>query len=182
MTYPDMPPVRRSAALRTMRSLSLIIGILTSGPAMAQIVCPQDNSTGTPIVHQQHIFCGEINKKNKAVGFHSRPGGLNPATVTNTPAPVPTALSGIYELFNFNITENGITKVKARSTVFPDACSQADVIAAIQNAYTHRTSGGPNKKFQGPSGTACLAGFPPASFSITGYADSSGEIITAWPQ
>lgn len=32
-------------------------------------------------VNHTHIFCGELNRRGRLVGFHSRPGGRNPATV-----------------------------------------------------------------------------------------------------
>ncbi|HVJ33360.1 MAG TPA: EndoU domain-containing protein [Terriglobia bacterium] len=162
----------------------LLLGLtmFTHGAA-AQVACPQANSGGAPVVHNQHIFCGEINGAGRATGFHSRPGGVNPATVTNTPAPVPRAPAGVYNLSNFNITQGGVTAQKAISTMFPDACSQANVIAAIQNAVNNATAGGHGAgQFQGPSGASCQAGAPLASFVITGYLDGHGEVITAWPQ
>lgn len=161
----------------------LLLGLtmFTHGAA-AQVACPQANSGGAPVVHNQHIFCGEV-AGGRAKGFHSRPGGVNPASVTNTPAPVPRAPSGVYNLSNFNITQGGATAQKALSTMFPDACSQANVIAAIQNAVNNATVGGHGAgQFQGPSGASCQAGAPAASFVITGYLDANGEVITAWPQ
>jgi len=160
----------------------LLLGLTFSHTASAQVACPQANSGGAPVVHNQHIFCGEINNGGRAVGFHSRPGGINPATVTNTGAPVPRAPTGVYNLQNFNITQGGVTRQKTLSTMFPDACSQANVIAAIQNAVLHATQGGaPGGGFRGPSGASCQAGTPLASFDITGFLDGAGEVITAWP-
>lgn len=153
----------------------LLVGATT---ASAQIVCPQAPDPGPPAVNNQHIFCGEINGAGNATGFHSRPGGVNPNSVNNTGAPVPVGPLGIYRLVNFNIVQGGVTRVKAVSTMFPDACNQAAVLAAIRNAAA---AGAPNAQFNGVSGPTCQAGNPPANFNIRGYKDAAGGIITAYP-
>src|SRR5688572_6858301 len=33
-----------------------------------------------PAVNQTHIFLGDLNRRGKPVGFHSRPGGKDPTT------------------------------------------------------------------------------------------------------
>ena len=35
-------------------------------------------SDGDPPVNLVHIFCGQINKYGQAIGFHSRPNGIDP--------------------------------------------------------------------------------------------------------
>lgn len=160
--------------------MTLLAGLMVSHSAVAQVTCPQANSTiGTPVVHNQHIFCGEVSS-GKGKGFHSRPGGLNPASVANTgtPAAIVGAPTGIYNLRNFNITQGGVTRTKAISTMYPDACAQADVLAAIRNAVATGIRGA-NGQFTGSSGTHCQAGGAP--FNIIGYLDGAGEVITAWP-
>jgi hypothetical protein len=82
-------------------------------------------------------------------------------------------------LSNFTITQGTASGTKAKSTMFPDSCSQDAVIAAIQNAIAHGTT--VNKQFRGPSGTGCQAGSPLAPFKITGFLDNAGEVITAYP-
>ena len=32
-----------------------------------------------PAINLEHVFAGQINRRGKPVGFHSRPGGKNPA-------------------------------------------------------------------------------------------------------
>lgn len=131
----------------------LLLGV-AYGPARAQIVCPQPWSSGSPAVKAQHIFCGEINGKGRAVGFHSRPDGRNPATVAYTGDVRPDPRHpGIYTISRFHITEHGRTEVKTLSTMFPDRCDKDAVIAAIQHAYAHGTRTGDG--FTGPSGPAC---------------------------
>lgn len=100
------------------------------------------------------------------------------ASLIAATAPIAGAPRGIYRLMNFNITQNGITRVKPISTMFPDACSQAAVLAAIRNAAA---GAGPGQQFHGKSGAACQAGDPPAPFNIVGLTNANGEILTAYP-
>lgn len=170
-----------------MNNLSfLIVALLwlaATTPSLAQVACPQGNSGGAPVVQNQHIFCGEVSGNPlRAKGFHSRPNGLNPNTITILPGTTitvpPGAPAGIYNLNQFNITENGQTRTKAISTMFPDACSQANVVAAIQHAAA---GAAPNAQFHGTSGNACQAGNPAAPFNIVGFTDAYGQVRTAWP-
>jgi hypothetical protein len=154
--------------------------MIAATTASAQISCPQPYSPGPPTVQGQRVFCGEVRADLRAVGFHSRPAGANPNSVTNVSAPlaIPGAPAGIYRLVNFNITENGVTRVKALSTMFPDACSQAAVLAAIRNAAK---GAAPSGQFRGTSGSACQAGNPPAPFNIVGFTNANGDVMTAYP-
>ena len=151
-------------------------------PASARVACPAPMAEGTPPVKAQHIFCGEINRSGKAVGFHSRPGGSNPDSIDNTRSPRPDPRRpGIYTLSRFRINEDGQSATKALSTMFPDHCSAEDVLAAIRHAFnTGRRSDG---AFSGMSGTRCtdLNG---QAFHIQGFTGTmSGRtfIITAYP-
>ena len=121
------------------KSLVVSLCFLSAGltTASAQVLCPQNNSAGPIVVRNNHIFCGEVNA-GVAGGYHSRPGGVNPVntigllpgTNTNVPAGAP---AGIYRLNNFNIINpaTGAVAVKAFSTMFPDVCTMANVVAAI---------------------------------------------------
>jgi hypothetical protein len=89
------------------------------------------------------------------------------------------APAGIYRLINFEITQEGVVRVKAVSTMFPDACNQEAILAAIRHAAQGAQ---PGQQFRGTSGSACQAlGDPPTPFNIVGFMSVSGEIITAWP-
>lgn len=161
---------------------SLAFTLVPMASAQAAVQCPQPNSGGAPAVNQQHVFCGEV-ANNRAKGFHSRPAGQLPATVAFTAATTntPQGPAGIYVLRSFNITQHGVTATKSISTMFPDSCSQANVVAAIQNAYNNRTALNGNE-FRGPSGASCQAGTPAASFNIVGYMDATGTVVTtAYP-
>ena len=154
--------------------------------ARAQVPCPQPWSSGSPAVKAQHIFCGEINGKGRAVGFHSRPGGRNPETVALTEdVRLDPRHPGVYTISRFHITEHGRTEVKTLSTMFPDRCDTDAVIAAIQHAYAHgtRTADG----FSGPSGPTCTdnrgQGFRIQGFTGTHGGNKGGRtvIMTAYP-
>ena len=141
--------------------------------------CPQSpDRDGTPVVKTQHIFCGEV-VRGRAKGFHSRPHGVNPATVTGTNPPRRSSgPEGVYLLRDFIIAGQGETAQKTLSTMFPDHCGRDAVIAAIRNASKGAR---PGARFRGSSGESCQAGIPPASFVITGFLDEQGAVITAWP-
>lgn len=150
-----------------------------STPFLAGEVCPQSpDRNGTPVVKTQHIFCGEI-IRGRAKGFHSRPHGVNPATVTGTNSSRwSSGPEGVYLLRDFTIIQQGERGRKTLSTMFPDHCDRDAVIAAIRNAAKRAR---PSARFHGSSGKFCQAGSPPASFAITGFTDSQGAVITAWP-
>lgn len=155
-------------------------GPVTPGSGEAG-ACRDGLSGGTPQVELRHIFCGEINRRSLAVGFHSRPNGVNPASVSGTGEPRPIrAYPGLYNLTRFQITQDGQTETKGISTFYPDKCSAGDVIAAIQYAYTHGRRGG--AKFSGLSGPSCTDdnGKP---FPITGFSGGRGgeRIRTGYP-
>lgn len=151
-----------------------------ASPALAR--CPAPLSAGTPPVKGQHVFCGEVRRDGKATGFHSRPGGVNPASVSGTDDVRPDPRRpGIYTLFRFRISEHGQTAVKTISTMFPDHCDEAGVIAAIQNAY--RTGTREDRSFSGLSGPSCEDGNgnPFRIQGFTGTYNGRMVIITAYP-
>ena len=150
-------------------------------PATARDTCQEGMSDGMPRVELRHIFCGEINRSGKAVGFHSRPGGVNPPTVSGTGTPRPVrGYPGLYNLTRFQITQHGRTETKGISTLYPDKCSAEDVIAAIQHAFT--TGQHDDRAFHGMSGPGCTDDTG-KSFPITGFVDRRGgpHIRTGYP-
>jgi hypothetical protein len=139
-------------------------------------------SAGAPPVKAQHIFCGEVRPDGRATGFHSRPGGENPPTVSGTDDRRPDPpRPGIYTLHQFRITEGGRIGTKALSTMFPDHCDADAVIAAIQHAYASGTRD--DQSFRGSSGPSCQDA-DGRSFGIRGFTGTQGGrmvIITAYP-
>lgn len=126
-------------------------------------------SDTNPNINLWHVFEGEINRRGKPVGFHSRPGGQDPAnarvrSVKNSPNN-----AGVYTA-SIEIRDGDQWKEKF-SSFFPDSMSQDDVITAVLNAY--KNSSDPQAQpFEGPSGLG---------FSIQGYTSNSGGINTAFP-
>jgi hypothetical protein len=140
----------------------------SSGDTAAYQSGPKWSST-TPAINLPHVFEGEINRKGKPVGYHSRPGGRDaPGARIVSMRDGPNS-KGVYTA-NIEIQDGGQWKQKF-SSFFPDSMSQQQVIDAIINAYSNSN----NKKsqpWQGPSGHG---------FDIQGYTLSKGDINTAFP-
>ena len=122
-----------------------------------------------PNINQWHIFGGEINRSGKPVGFHSRPGGQDPATARVKSIRDKPNRSGVYTA-SIEIQDGSQWKGKF-SSFFPDSLSRDEVMQAVVNAYAN--SNNPKAQpFEGPSGLG---------FSIQGYTSDRGGINTAFP-
>lgn len=122
-----------------------------------------------PAVNLWHIFEGEINRKGKPVGFHSRPNGLNPANARVLKIKSKPNRAGVYTA-TIEI-KDGDRWLSKFSSFFPDNMSQKQVLEAVLHAY--RNSKNPNAQpWRGPSGH---------QFQIEGYTLSKGDINTAFP-
>ncbi len=128
-------------------------------------------SNTKPAINLPHIFHGEINRRNKPVGYHSRPGGVDPkgariVKIKDKPNRygVYTALIEVYD------ADDKTWKTKS-SSFFPDSLSAEQVIKLISYAYKNRTTGSKNP-WTGPSGQG---------FDVQGYTLSRGDINTAFP-
>ena len=86
-----------------------------------------------PQVNQAHVFCGEW-KQNAPGGFHSRPGGLDPDSVTRFTIIQPANAKGIY---GGSWSYAGHPRSLKFSTMFPDACSMPQVLNSIVYTATH---------------------------------------------
>jgi hypothetical protein len=127
-------------------------------------------SATSPAINETHLFEGYINRKGDPVGFHSRPGGRDPAharvlAVTNAPNK-----AGVYTA-QIEIRASGSRWLGKSSTFFPDSMTRKEVIQAVTYAYQHATSRN-SAKFSGPSGKG---------FTIEGYLLQDGKINTAFP-
>lgn len=127
-------------------------------------------SRTSPAVNETHIFEGEVNKRGKPVGFHSRPRGRDPqgarvARIVDRPN-----RRGVYTA-EVEIKNGEGRWLRKRSTFFPDGMDRAAVIAAVLSAYQGRTTGNADK-FRGPSGKG---------FTIEGWLLDDGRINTAYP-
>jgi hypothetical protein len=118
-----------------------------------------------PAINLTHIFAGEINRRGRPVGFHSRPGGIDPkgsGVVRLVDRPNRT---GIYTAVAW-IGRRGQTKF---SSFYPDRLARPMVIEAILSAFRRGQRRG--ERFRGPSGHG---------FTIEGYVQN-GRITTAYP-
>jgi len=126
-------------------------------------------SSSNPEINLWHIFEGEINRKGKPTGFHSRPGGSDPENARVLSIKDRPNTAGVYTA-NIEVRDGGQWKPKF-SSFFPDSLSQQEVIDVILNAY--KNSKNPNKQpWSGPSGYG---------FQVQGYTSSRGGINTAFP-
>jgi len=126
-------------------------------------------SSTEPNINLWHVFEGEINRKGKPVGYHSRPGGQDPAGARIKALRDEPNRAGVYTA-TIEIRDGDQWKQKF-SSFFPDSMSQNEVINAVLNAY-HNSSNQQAQPFEGPSGHG---------FSIQGYTSSQGGINTAFP-
>jgi hypothetical protein len=126
-------------------------------------------TTTEPNINQWHIFEGEINRSGKPVGFHSRPGGQDPARARLKSVRDRPNRAGVYTA-SIEILDGNQWKQKF-SSFFPDALSRQQVLDAVAHAYAN--SANPKAQpFDGPSGLG---------FSIQGYTSSRGGINSAFP-
>jgi hypothetical protein len=118
-----------------------------------------------PAINLTHLFAGEINRRGKPAGFHSRPGGKDPAGSGVARVVDRPNRFGVYTA----VVWIGRRERSKFSTFFPDRLLRADVIAAVLNAFRNGRRGG--ESFRGPSGLG---------FAIEGYFQG-GRIQTAYP-
>jgi len=126
-------------------------------------------SKTSPAINLHHVFEGEINRKGRPVGFHSRPGGVDPSTARLVRIRDKPNKAGVYTAMIE--VRDGSRWLEKFSSFFPDQMSSAEVTDAVLNAYRNSK----NKKSQpwrGPSGLG---------FDIEGYTLSKGDINTAYP-
>lgn len=84
-------------------------------------------------INQQHIFCGEWDR-DRPKGFHSRPNGKNPLVVAQLSIRSKANKSGIYTVRWTHIRNPTREKF---SSMFPDQCSQQQVLNSIQYASSN---------------------------------------------
>jgi len=124
--------------------------------------------TAIPI-NQEHLFAGEINRRGKPAGFHSRPGGTDPESARVVRVLDGPNSAGVYTAEVEILDPRSGSWLRKTSTFYPDRMRRADVLQAILHAFESRE--GNSERFRGPSG---------AGFTIEGYFQS-GRINTAYP-
>jgi hypothetical protein len=143
-----------------------------AGTAAPPEVDPGDGewSATRPAVNLEHIFEGQVNKRGKPVGFHSRPGGKDPAGARVVRIVEGPNRAGVY-VADVEIRNGSGRWLKKRSTFYPDRLSREEVVAAVLHAWNQRERGR-NNPFRGPSGEG---------FEIEGRPLDGGDINTAYP-
>ncbi len=181
------------SSIRKISTCTLLLsGVLFSNLnlAAAEVDCPASPhwSDTVPPLNVDHVFCGEI-KKNRAKGFHSRPGGEDPATVASFVVIEKPNASGIY---GGTVTLNNPSgdNPSKFSTIFPDNCSQDEVMKSILHAYENPqacpagapgwASCGLNRPAKGGAGY-CVGNDAGLRFSIAFATLKDGRINTAFP-
>lgn len=165
--------------------------LLSITPAFAQVACPANPhwSATVPPINMDHVFCGEI-KNNNAKGFHSRPNGINPATVVSFVKTQEENVNGIYGGIVTLINPGGPNPSKY-SSIFPDSCSQGQVVESILYSYSHQQAcppGAPvwatcgvNRPQNSDSAKYCVGNDVSSQFYIAFALLANGDINTAFP-
>ncbi len=120
-----------------------------------------------PPINLSHVFAGLINKRGKSVGFHARPGGVDPEGARLVRVIEGPNRAGVYVATVAIRSSSGRWEEKT-SSLYPDDLSESDVVAAILAAFAHAGGG---EKWRGDSGRG---------FTIEGYFQN-GRINTAYP-
>jgi hypothetical protein len=162
-----LPVVLALAALLLVRGAALSRSHSHSSRGSGGARADEEWSRTSPPVNVTHIFEGEINKRGKPTGFHSRPGGRDPQNARLVRIVDRPNRAGVYTA-EVEI-RSGSQWLAKRSTLYPDRLDREAVIQAVLNAFQHRTGDG--EEFRGPSGQG---------FTIEGYYQN-GRINTAYP-
>ena len=125
-----------------------------------------------PPVNLVHIECGEFNRRGEAVGYHHRPGGVDPPDARVSRLVQPPDANGVYRAWvalRDPLTGAWVRK-KSPSTFYPDAMTPHQVIEAIIAVF-HKTDLRHDGQFVGASDRG---------FAIEGWYQN-GRINAAYP-
>ena len=183
--------MKRQKRLYLYLAIILLIGsAFLAGSATSEMDCAKIShwSATEPPINQQHVFCGEWNKrKNRPAGFHSRPDGETPATVGTLKITQQPNAKGLYGV---RWSYAGHPEREKFSSIFPDTCNQDQILKSIAYAANHPgtcpdgaprwAKCGPNRPTQGGQG------FCEASDNLIftiGFAmlNNSNKVNTAFP-
>ena len=179
-------------SISTLPKFALIPALLISCQNHAEkgIICDQlpHWSKSKPQVNLHHVFCGEINKRDKLTGFHAMPNGIPPSSFVKSKNTSKEDNRGIYSMRGIEMTFDGTKYTKSFSSFFPNHCTLDQLVKSIQ--YSHQHSEGncsnPSWAICGPSAPAkssnqyCLDKNN-RSFTIATPESRSGRINTAFP-
>lgn len=137
-------------------------------PPAAQPAAGDESGPRIP-VNEEHLFAGEVNRKGRPVGFHSRPNGRDPEGARLVDVLDGPNAAGVYTAEVEIRDPRSGQWLRKTSTFYPDRMQRPEVLQAIVNAFEGRQGDG--ERFRGPSG---------AGFTIEGYYQN-GRINTAYP-
>ena len=126
-------------------------------------------SDTSPNINLLHVFEGEINRKGKPTGYHSRPNGQDPSNARVASVKDKPNRYGVYTA-NIEVRDGNQWKSKF-SSFFPDSLSRDEVIDVILHAYNNSNNKN-SQPWEGPSG---------AGYRVQGYTSGQGGINTAFP-
>lgn len=174
--------------------LALLLGwALAHAPAQAEapgcaLGAPGLSATEPP-VNRAHLFCGEVNRRDRGTGFHHRPDGVDPPSARVGRVIERNVKTGVYIAENIEILDGERWRRKRGiSSFFPDRCRPAEVLASIAHAARTALCAYPNGKWRGLSAPdAATPGYcrgdDGSILSLEGYWRSAERRIvrTAWP-
>jgi len=136
-----------------------------------------------PSINLRHVFCGDMRDDGRPVGFHSTQALGQPQ--------VPRLVAGTIEpphrvgIYSATVAfDNGRDKF---STFFPDACSEAQVVASVLHAAGDAAPADGTWGLVGPSAPAagaegyCLVEGAPFAIRFAYLGQGTGRINTAFP-
>ena len=183
--------MKKQLSLISISILAIAIILFTTS-AKAQVSCGSSsgwtNFSNNPQVNQAHIFCGQLDN-NRPKGFHSRPNGINPATVKAVRITQSANAQGIYGIQWTYVNTNA----SKSSTMYPDRCTQTQVLNSIRYAGTHQNqcpANAPNWSWCGKNRPDPLSSSDQnlycntnngQLFTIAGASLNNGNINTAFP-
>jgi hypothetical protein len=182
-----IPASLRQSVLLVLALVTFAITFACAPTAQAQINCAALShwSNTTPAINLRHVFCGEWSQ-NRPKGFHSRPGGTNPATVSWFKVTQSANRDGIYGGYWRYANHPEPDKF---STMFPDSCSSNEVMRSVVYAATHPWScpgGAPGWASCGPNrpsdqSQGYCQGNTSRRFSVAMGRYDDGRVNTAFP-
>jgi hypothetical protein len=161
-------PRRADTASRLWRISRLALLLVVLPAALAA----QQWTQTEPPIDLAHIDMGEINRHGEPVGYHHRANGIDPPGARVSRIVQPPDANGVYRArveLRDPATGAWLDK-RAASTFFPDAMSDAEVVAAVLAAFRDGHLRG-DGRFVGQSGRG---------FVIEGWY-RSGRILAAYP-
>lgn len=172
-----------------MMMITLLIFIIPTQAAGINCDTLPHWSRGTTQVNLHHIFCGEKNRSGKAVGYHANPGGNTPSTFVSVRTKGTPNAAGLATWQQITLNLAGSNLVKPLSTMFPNSCTQDQVIKSIVYASQNATGScaspswakcGPSAPSSGNRSSYCL-GKNNSVFTIATATPRNNKINTGFP-